>query len=256
MSFIELAFDGPLGLIKLNRPAKLNAVMPEMLADIEAAVGQIEGRPDSRAIVVSGAGKAFSVGADINVWSSLTPEDFRQRWVVGGHRAFDRLAQSRLPVIAALHGMAFGGGLELALAADLRVAEENTLLALPEASLGTVPGWGGTQRLPELIGIPRAKQMILSGERIDATIAERWNLVNLVAPGGEGFSSACALARKVSQMSPIAVQIAKSLIDGKSGAGLAATLETLAGVATIGTADLKEGIAALREKRPAKFEGR
>jgi enoyl-CoA hydratase/carnithine racemase len=256
MSFIELGFDGPLGLLKLNRPAKLNAITPDMLADITAAVAAFEGRQETRAIVVSGAGKTFSVGADINVWSSLTSEQFRQSWVIGGQRAFARLAQCRLPVVAALHGMALGGGLELALAADLRVAEENTLLALPEASLGTVPGWGGTQRLPELIGIPRAKQMILTGERIDARTAGQWNLVNLVAPTGRGFERACALARKIAEMSPIAVQIAKSLIDGRTGTGLAATLETLAGMATLTTADLKEGIAALREKRPPKFEGR
>ena len=256
MSFIELGFDGPLGLLSLNRPAKLNAITPDMLADVAAAVAQIEDRAETRAIVISGAGKTFSVGADINVWSALTSEQFRQNWVIGGHRAFARLAQCRLPVVAALHGMALGGGLELALAADLRVAEENTYLALPEASLGTVPGWGGTQRLPELIGIPRAKQMILTGERIDARTAEQWNLVNLTAPAGGSFERACEIARKIAEMSPIAVQIAKSLIDGRNGTGLAVTLETLAGMATITTADLKEGIAALREKRPPKFEGR
>jgi enoyl-CoA hydratase len=226
MTFITLGFDGPLALVRLDRPAKLNAITPDMLADLEAAVAQIESRAEARAIVLSGAGKTFSVGADINVWSRLTPEQFRQSWVIGGHRAFARLAQCRLPVVAALQGMVLGGGLELALAADLRVAEEGTLFALPEASLGTVPGWGGTQRLPELIGIARAKQMILTGERIDARSAEQWNLLNLTAPAGSGFDRACALARKVAQMSPIAVQIAKSLIDGKSGTGLAVTLET------------------------------
>jgi enoyl-CoA hydratase len=256
MSLIELRFDGPLALLRLNRPAKLNAITPDMLADIEKAVARIEAEAGVRALVVSGEGKSFSVGADINIWSSLTPEDFRQRWVIGGHRAFARLAQSRLPVVAALHGMVFGGGLELALAADLRVAEENTLLALPEVSLGTVPGWGGTQRLPELVGISRSKQMILTGERVDAKTAEQWNLINQVVPNGQGFERACELARKIAQMSPISVQIAKSLIDGNRGAGLGVTLETLAGVATIATADLKEGIAALREKRPPKFEGK
>jgi enoyl-CoA hydratase len=98
--------------------------------------------------------------------------------------------------------------------------------------------------------------MILTGERIDARTAEQWNLVNMMAPAGGGFERACELARKIAEMSPIAVQIAKSLIDGRTGTGLAATLETLAGMATIATADLKEGIAALREKRPPRFEGR
>lgn len=256
MSFIEVGFDGPLGLLRLNRPAKLNAITPDMLADIEAAVAQIEEREATRAIVVSGEGKTFSVGADINVWSGLTPEQFRKSWVIGGHRAFARLAQCRLPVVAALHGMVLGGGLELALAADLRVAEENAHLALPEASLGTVPGWGGTQKLPELIGIPRSKQMILTGERIDAKTAEQWNLVNLIAPAGGGFEKSCEVARKIAQMSPIAVQIAKSLIEGKGGSGFAVTLEMLAGMATISTTDLKEGIAALREKRSPQFEGK
>jgi enoyl-CoA hydratase len=256
MSFIELSFDGAVAFLTLSRPAKLNAITPEMLAHIEAAIVRIEDESVARVVVLSGQGKAFSVGADINVWSSLSAEDFRRRWVIGGHRAFNRLAQCRLPVIAALNGMAFGGGLELALAADLRIAEENTVLALPEVSLGTVPGWGGTQKLPELIGIARAKQMILTAERIDAKTAESWNLVNTIAPLGTLHETAVELARKISQLSPISVQIAKSLIDSKSGAGIEATLETLAGMATLATDDLKEGLAALREKRAPTFEGR
>jgi enoyl-CoA hydratase/carnithine racemase len=256
MSFINLEFDGPLALLRLNRPAKLNAITPEMLGDLGRAVARIESEDGPRAVILSGEGKAFSVGADINVWSELSPEAFRRHWVGDGHRAFERLARCRLPVVAALHGMVLGGGLELALAADLRVAEENTLLALPEASLGTVPGWGGTQRLPMLIGAPRAKQMMLTADRVDARTAERWNLVNQVTPPGQAFDRAREVARRIARMSPISVEIAKSLIDGSGGAGLGVTLETLAGVATIATSDIKEGIAALREKRDPKFEGR
>ncbi|MDQ0474129.1 enoyl-CoA hydratase/isomerase family protein [Labrys wisconsinensis] len=256
MSLIALSFDGPLALLRLDRPAKLNALTPDMLAEIEAAVARVEAEPAARCLVLSGAGKAFSVGADINIWSELSLEAFRASWVVGGHRAFDRLARCRLPVVAALHGMAFGGGLELALAADLRVAESGTLLALPEASLGTVPGWGGTQRLPELIGIPRAKQMILTAGRVDAAAAEQWGLVNQVAPAGEGLAAARALALEIAAMAPVSVQIAKTLVDARHGQGLGATLETLAGVATAATADVKEGIAALRARRRPVFEGR
>lgn len=256
MSSIAFTEDGPVAIIALDRPAKLNAITPEMLSGLVAAIERAEDAAGIRAVVLAGRGRTFSVGADIAVWSALSAEDFRIRWVIGGHRAFDRIASCRKPVVAALHGLALGGGLELALAADLRVAEAGTGIALPEVSLGTVPGWGGTQRLPELVGIARAKQLILTGERIDAETAERWNLVNVVAPSGGALDAAVAMARRISEMAPVSVELAKALVEGRAGRGTGVTLEALAGVVTAATEDVKEGIAALKAKRPPRFEGR
>ncbi|KAA9010037.1 enoyl-CoA hydratase/isomerase family protein [Histidinibacterium aquaticum] len=256
MSLVTFETDGPIGLLRLSRPEKLNALTPDMLEEIAAAVDRAEVSPDLRALVIHSEGKAFSVGADINIWSALTPEEFRTRWIKGGHRAFDSVAGCRLPVIAALHGMAFGGGLELALAADLRIAERGTILALPETSLGTVPGWGGTQRLTEIAGRARAKQMILAAERIDAETAAQWGLVNTLCEEGDALTAAKQRATEIAARAPIAVQIAKQVIDGRAGEGLPQTLEMLAGMATQSTGDLKEGISALKDKRDPVFGGR
>jgi enoyl-CoA hydratase/carnithine racemase len=255
MSDVACAFDGTTAIITLNRPQKLNAITPDMLAALEKGVRAAEDASNVRCLVLRAEGKAFSVGADINIWSSLTPEAFRRRWIDGGHHAFDAIARCRLPVIAALQGMAFGGGLELALAADMRVAEEDCLLALPEVSLGTVPGWGGTQRLPEIVGKPRAKQMILSAARIPAPQAEAWGLVNVMCQTGHATARAMALADEIGGFAPISVQLAKKLINASTGDGRSATLEMLAGVATLTTNDLVEGISALREKRRPNFAG-
>ncbi len=255
MSDIISTADGTVATITLNRQDKLNAITPDMLLALEEAVRQAERTAGVRAVVLRAEGRAFSVGADINVWSALNPEAFRTRWIDDGHRAFDAIARCRLPVIAALHGHALGGGLELALAADIRIAEESCQLALPEVSLGTVPGWGGTRRLPEVVGKPRAKQMILSAARISAAQAELWGLVNFVCPDSQATSRAMDLARDISARAPLSVQYAKKLIDASTGEGLSATLEMLAGVATLTSEDLSEGIAAMREKRPPLFSG-
>ena len=253
MAEVEYVVEGQVARIALNRPAKLNALTPGMLADLEAAVRRAEADPALRVVVLHGEGRTFCVGADIDVWSALSAEEFRLAWIDNGHRAFDTVARCRLPVIAALHGMAFGGGLELALAADLRVAERGMTLALPEVSLGTVPGWGGTQRLPEIVGRPRAKQMILAAERVDAETAAAWGLVNALCAPGEALAAARGTASRIAALAPVSVQIAKRIIDSNGGAG--ATLELLGGMATQSTRDMQEGIEALRGKRPPVFTG-
>lgn len=254
---VEVAYhiSGSIAFIKLDRPKKLNALTPDMLAAIERGIRSAEADASLRALVLHSEGKAFSVGADINIWSSLTPEAFRTSWIENGHRAFDAIAHCRLPVIAAIQGMAFGGGLELALAADMRIADEDAILALPEVSLGTVPGWGGTQRLADIIGRPRAKQMILAAARVAAPQAEAWGLVNATCTAGTVFESARTMACDIARLAPISVQVAKKLIDGSTGQGLSATLEMLGGMVAQTTRDLEEGIAALREKRKPDFTG-
>jgi enoyl-CoA hydratase len=250
---VKFAVQGAIACITLNRPEKLNALDPEMLAALEDAVNQAEESREVRAIILEAAGeKAFCVGADILAWTALSPLDMWSQWIRRGHRVFDRLERAKQPVICAIQGFAYGGGLELALACDIRIVTDAARLAMPEVKLGTVPGWGGTDRLPKLIGSARAKQMIFTGEPIAAEVAERWGLANQVVPAASLSDCARALAEKIASNAPVAVQTAKQLIANSSSA----TLESLAAAVNAYSEDAKEGLAAFREKRPPKFEGR
>jgi enoyl-CoA hydratase/carnithine racemase len=251
-----LTRDGQFATITLNRPEKLNALDPAMLDLLEQHVRKIDADRAIRVVLLTGAGeKAFCVGADINAWSALTPLAMWSEWVRRGHRVFEQVARLRQPVIAVLNGFTFGGGLELALATDIRLAADHIQLAMPEVKLGTVPGWGGTDRLPHLIGVARAKQMIFSGGRIDAPTAERWGLVNEIVPREALAARAQALAAEIAANSPYAVQIAKQAIDSADGNDTALAFEALAGAVAAGTTDAAEGLAAHREKRPPAFSG-
>jgi enoyl-CoA hydratase len=254
-STVLLSIDGQIATITLNRPEKLNAIEPTMLARLDEIAGEIERRDDLQVVLLTGAGeRAFSVGADINAWSALQPLDMWRRWVREGHRVFARLAHMRQPLIAAVNGYAFGGGLELALAADIRLAATEAEFALPEVKIATIPGWTGTQRLPALIGLGRAKQLIFSGARIDAATAERWGLVNELAPRAELLARARSLADLIAANAPISVQIAKQVIDG-TGDAAGVALEALAGALAATTDDAREGLASFRERRTARFIG-
>ena len=248
---IILAAHEGVATLTLDRPAKLNAIGPKMLAELAQLLAEIDGDRDIRVVIMTGSGgRAFSVGADINAWSALDPLDMWREWIRDGHRVLERLAHLRQPTVAAINGFAFGGGLELALAADIRIAADSATFALPETKIGTLPGWAGTKRLPEVIGAARAKQMIFSGSRIDAATAERWGLVNeVVAP--EMLSDWCrSLATEIAANAPISVQLAKAIISGDEAAP-----EAFAGALAVGTEDGREGIAAFREKRSPHFTG-
>lgn len=247
---IILTVDASIAVLTLNRPDKLNALTPAMLARLEAVAAQLEQDTRVRVVLLRGEGRAFCVGADIHAWTALQPLQMWRQWIRDGHRVFERIARLPQPVIAAVHGFAFGGGLELALAADLRIASEETVMALPEVTLATVPGWGGTLRLPAAIGAGRAKRMIYTGERIDAATAERWGLIEEVAPAGELDARARELASTIARNAPAAVQLAKQIIDGSTAA-----LEGLAGALSATTQDAQEGLAAFRERRPPTFRG-
>jgi enoyl-CoA hydratase len=250
---VKFAIEAPMARITLDRPEKLNALDPEMLAALEDAVMQAEQSRQVRVIVLAAAGeKAFSVGADILAWTALSPLDMWSEWVRRGHRIFDRLEGAKQPVICAIQGFAYGGGLELALACDIRIVTDSARFAMPEVKLGTVPGWGGTSRLPRLIGSARAKQMIFTGEPIAAAVAERWGLANEVVPVASLNDRVTELAEKIAGNAPVAVQTAKQLITNPASA----TLESLAAAVNAFSDDAKEGVAAFREKRSPKFEGR
>ncbi len=215
---VYLEIQDHIATLTLDRPEKLNALTLKMLAELEAHLATLEKSTDVRAVILTGAGdRSFCVGADINAWANLDAIAMWRNWIREGHRIFDRLAALNMPTIAALNGYTFGGGLELALAADLRIASDTVELALPEVSLGIIPGWAGTQRLPDLIGTARAKQMIFTGQRISATKAEAWGLINEVTPKDELMLSAIKLAESIAVNAPLAVQMAKQLIDGGHG---------------------------------------
>jgi enoyl-CoA hydratase/carnithine racemase len=199
------------------------------------------------------------VGADIKAWGELSADDLLamwQAWDRPGHRVFERLARLQQPTIAVVNGYAFGGGLELALAADMRLAAEHAEFAFPEVKIGTQPGWTGSQRLPALIGGARAKQMILTGARIKADQAERWGLVNEIAPREQLIARAHELANQIAANAPLAVQFAETLVDAKMGEGVGLALEGFAAALGATTHDGREGPAAFREKRAPQFTGR
>jgi enoyl-CoA hydratase len=249
---VKFAIQGAIARITLDRPEKLNALDPEMLGALEDAVTQAEQSRQVRVIVLAAAGeKAFCVGADILAWTALSPLDMWSEWVRRGHRIFERLERAKQPVICAIQGFAYGGGLELALACDIRIVTDSARFAMPEVKLGTVPGWGGTDRLPKVIGSARAKQMIFTGEPIAADVAERSGLANEVVAVASLSDRVTELAEKIAGNAPIAVQTAKQLIASPSSA----TLESLAAAVNAFSDDAREGLAAFREKRSPKFEG-
>ncbi|MEU1180792.1 enoyl-CoA hydratase/isomerase family protein [Streptomyces sp. NPDC005820] len=246
-----------IAVLTLDRPERLNAVGSETVDRLTRALDGIRDNDDVRALVVAGAGRAFSAGADLGEIESFTsPGQFRA-FVGRLTEAFALLEDFPKPSVAAVHGFAFGGGLELALACDLRVAERGTRLGLPEMKLGVLPGAGGTQRLPRLLPPAIAKQMILTGEPIDAERAWQLGLVNELAEPGGALAAAEKLAGGLTAGAPLALAAGKRLIDQ----GLAMSLETAIAYEreTVSvlfcTEDRAEGLKAFRERRPGDFRG-
>ena len=257
MSELRVEREGPLAIVTLPRAAKLHALTFPMLDGLAAAADAIEADDKCRAVILTGEGaKAFCAGADIAEWGALGPLEFGRRWIVPGHRVFDRWARLRQPVVAILNGIAFGGGLELAATADYRLAEAHVRLGLPETQVGIVPGWSGTQRLVRRAGAPAVRRLALTGEPVDAAEALRLGLVDEVVATGDGMARARALAATMAQRAPVALQTAKLLINAAEGEEASIAIETLAGALAAGTADAREGVAAFKEKRKAEFEGR
>ena len=254
---VTLSREGSIATVTLARPAKLNSLTPAMLDELEVCARELDADTDVRVVVLTGSGdKAFCVGADINEWAALAPLDMWRRWVRRGHQVFDQWARLRQPVIAAINGHAFGGGLELAITADIRIAAEGAQFALPEASIATCPGWSGTQRLVQLIGASRVKYLALSGQRLRAVDALAQGLVHVLVPAASLTQRTLALAAEMSTKAPVSLQLTKQLVNAASGEDRAATLEAIAGALAASTQDAAEGIRSFREKRAAHYAGR
>jgi enoyl-CoA hydratase/carnithine racemase len=254
MSQVHLITTGALAEIRLDNPARMNALTVPMLAQLAAHLDRIERDPAIAAVLLAAEGpRAFCTGADIHGWGALSPAEFARHWVRDGHRIFDRLARLSKPTIAVVHGHAFGGGLELAAACDLRVMAPGASLALPEAGVGIVPGWSGTQRLVRLLPEPLVKEMALFGARLSAERALACGFV--AAVGDDPRALAMGLLERAVALSPRAVEIAKSMIHAAVDEDRAAMVEALGSAAIAASADRAEGVAAFREKRKPVFSG-
>ncbi|MBV8664010.1 MAG: enoyl-CoA hydratase/isomerase family protein [Hyphomicrobiales bacterium] len=253
---VSLTFEGPLARLTLTRADKLNALDRAMIVALADAARAIDDNDAMRVAILSGEGKAFCAGGDIAAWSGLPPLEMWRDWTRLGHRAFEALARLRVPLIVALTGHAFGGGLELAAVGDIRVAEAGVKLGLPETGLGMAPGWSGTQRLVRRFGGSVVRRMALAGKLFTAEEALAAGLVDEVVASGEGLARAEAIAADIAKRGPVAVQIVKAMINAAEGEDKDAPIEGLAGALTATTQDLAEGVAAFRGKRPANFSGR
>jgi enoyl-CoA hydratase len=252
---VALTVDTAVATLTLRRPSKLNAITPEMLDALGGHINTIE-TSNVRVVVVRGEGsRAFCVGADIDRFASLSPVQMLS-WTAHGHRVFDALAALRQPTVAVVHALAFGGGLELALACDFRIVSLDTRLGLPEVGLGTVPGWGGTERLAELIGRSRAKEIVLAQRILDGVTAEAWGLATVCAPSSGIEPAVADLVDRLASGGPVAIALAKQIIDAADDGAPSRVLEALAGAVTSTTQDLKVGIEAHRSKATPLFTGR
>jgi enoyl-CoA hydratase/carnithine racemase len=244
---------GPVALVTITHPP-VNAISRAVAAGIVEALTEAEADPACRALVLTAEGdRYFSAGADLTELAGDGPAD-----LVGSIEVTGRLEASRLPVIAAVNGIAYGGGCEIALACDLRICAEDARFGQPEIKLGFIPGWGGTQRLPRLVGRGPALEMLLTGDPIDAARALSCGLVTRVVPGARLGEEALALAGLLAQRPPLAVAAVKRAVhqgaDGSLTGGLRLEREEFARV--LGSEDAREGFSAFLEKRPPTWRGR
>ena len=250
---VSYSADGHTATILIDRSSKLNALTLGLLEDLAGAAREVAASSARLVIVRTGGEKVFCVGADINHFADLSAAGMWRDWIATGHHAFDALAGLRQPSIAVVDGLAFGGGLELALACDFRVIAVEARVALPETGLGTVPGWGGTERATELVGRARAKELVLTRRQLSGEEALAWGLATAVAPKNDLEGAVARLSADLLAGAPLAVQLGKQLIDAAADGAPSRVLEALAGGLAAATGDLAEGVAAFREKRPALF---
>ncbi|HLM76906.1 MAG TPA: enoyl-CoA hydratase-related protein [Rubrobacteraceae bacterium] len=253
---VEREEDG-IVVLTVDRQEKLNSLNQQVLEEIRQALLGLEEDPP-RVTIVTGAGeRSFVAGADIAEMNEMSALEAKRLSELS-HEAMGLLDRSLVPTIAAVNGFALGGGCELALACDIRIAAENALFGFPEVTLAILPGMGGTQRLPRLVGPGIAKELIFSGRRIDAEEARTFNLVNRVVPEGEALNEARELAEEIASNGPVAVRHTKAAVNKAQDVDLASGLEYEADQFALlfGTEDAREGMGAFVEKREPEFKGR
>jgi methylglutaconyl-CoA hydratase len=246
-----------LAIVTINRPEVHNALNRSVLSELAQVVDELANDRQTRVVIITGAGeKAFSAGADLKERRTMSEEEVR-RFIKLIRDTFTKIEQMPKPVIAAINGVALGGGTELALACDLRIVAEHAILGLTEVSLGIIPGAGGTQRLPRLVGKAKAKEWIFTAKKVTAAEAERWGLANQVTPKGKALETALEWAQAIKDQAPLALAEAKFAIDRGIETDLATglLLETKAYETLIPTKDRLEGLAAFKEKRKPRYTG-
>ncbi len=255
---ILVTSENNVAIVIINRPEKLNALNVATIEELHEAFENLENNHDIRVIILTGSGeKAFVAGADISEFANYSIEEGAQLAAQGQELIFNFIENLKTPVIAAVNGFALGGGLELAMSCHFRIASDNAKMGLPEVSLGVIPGYGGTQRLPQLVGKGRAMEMIMTAGMIDAETAKSYGLVNQVVPQTELLEFVKSIATKIIRNSPIAISKAIKAInanfkDGEDGY----KTEIRNFGKCFGTNDFKEGTTAFLEKRKAVFEGK
>lgn len=260
MTYANILFeqDGTVGVLKVNRPKSLNALNPATLHDIAACLEGVCQDQAIRCLIITGEGdRAFIAGADISAMAAMSVLEGKLFSALG-LSVLRRLEELPIPVLAAVNGFALGGGTEVALACDLIIAADKARFGQPEINLGVIPGFGGTQRLARRIGLPRARELIYSGDVIDADTAFRYGLVNKVVPAADLMTETKTLARKLAAKPPVAIRQAKAAINAGIDMDLenGCRFENEAFALTFATEDKAEGMKAFLEKREAKFTGR
>ena len=250
MSFVKFEKQGNVAVLTIDRPEALNALNSQVLCDLDAAISQVEADDEVRVVVLTGAGRSFVAGADIGEMVNFSAIDGKKFGVHGGS-IFLRLENLSKPVIAAINGFALGGGCELAMACDIRIASEKAKFGQPEVGLGITPGFGGTQRLPRIVGISKAMELILTAKVIKAEEAKAIGLVSEVYPAEELMPKAMELAEAICANAQIAVQESKRCIRMGMQTDIAtgSAFEAEAFGVCCGTADKDEGMGAFLEKR-------
>ena len=252
---ILVELENSIQVITINRPSKLNALNKATIEELSHVLVAADNEASIRVVIITGAGeKAFVAGADISEFSEFSVEEGKNLSKKGHDELFSRIDQMKTPVIAAVNGFALGGGLELAMAAHVRIFSENARVGLPETSLGVIPGYGGTQRLAQIAGKGRAMEMILSAEMIDAATALNYGITNKVVPIEGLIKTAKKMAKKIIKNSPMAVAKAIQCINANYTSGVdGLAFEVNAFGDCFGTPDFKEGTGAFLEKRKADF---
>jgi len=244
-------------IITINRPDKLNALNKQTIEELHETLVEAENQNDIRAVIITGAGqKAFVAGADISEFANFSISEGKQLSSIGHFKVFNFIENFSKPIIAAVNGFALGGGLELAMACHIRVVSDNAKMGLPEVSLGLIPGYGGTQRLAQLLGKGKAFEMIVTADMINAQDAYKWGLANYVTSIDDLLAKCMEIAAKISSKSPTAIKTAIKVINAgynNNLNGYEVEIEEFG--KAFGTKDFKEGVSAFLEKRKANFQG-